>query len=48
MLALRMKTFAGVAFEDSGMISALEAGFRAVRICDLTGLSKVVARIIEG
>jgi beta-phosphoglucomutase len=50
MIASRMGTSAGIAFEDSdsGMISALEAGFRAVRVSDPADLPKIVAGIIEG
>jgi HAD superfamily hydrolase (TIGR01509 family) len=49
-IASRMRTFAGPAFEDSdsGMISAREAGFRAVRISHPADLPKVVAKFIEG
>jgi beta-phosphoglucomutase len=50
MIASRMRTFAGIAFEDSdsGMISAREAGFCAVRISQPADLPMVVAKIIEG
>jgi HAD superfamily hydrolase (TIGR01509 family) len=48
-IASRMGTIAGIAFEDSesGMISAREAGFRAVRISDPADLAEIVAKTIE-